>query len=319
MNFQDLVKVEIPDFYLDVAFRRTKEKARLIRGSQLKGTRMDKSRYIETRKIELIKDTLVNSLIKIVKSFPSIDQLPEFYLELVKCTIDYAMLKKSLGAVNWAIKRVDEFFKIYSSKINKCSDLQKINQYRREFYGRISSFIKQIKKELAFLEESRKIMKGFPAIKTSIPTIVIAGFPNIGKTTLLYKLTGSKPEINSYAFTTKGINVSYYKNENKKIQLLDTPGTLDRFNKMNYIEKQAYLAITLLAEKIIYIFDLTEPYPIESQLKLYKSLTKLGKPVVCFLSKTDVIDKKIVEEFAKKHKCITDIKKLEKEIVNQEN
>ncbi|MCK5630651.1 MAG: hypothetical protein KAI26_08575, partial [Nanoarchaeota archaeon] len=175
MNFQDLVKVETPDFYLDVAFRRTKDKARLIRGSQLKGTRMDKSRYIETRKIELIKDTLVNSLIKIVKSFPSIDQLPEFYLELVKCTIDYAMLKKSLGAVNWAIKRVDEFFKIYSSKINKCSDLQKINQYRREFYGRISSFIKQIKKELAFLEESRKIMKGFPAIKTSIPTIVIAG------------------------------------------------------------------------------------------------------------------------------------------------
>ena len=316
MNFQDLVKVETPDFYLDVAFRRTKDKARLIRGSQLKGTRMDKSRYIETRKIELIKDVLVNSMIKIVKSFPSIDQLPEFYLELVKCTIDYAMLKKSLGAVNWAIKRVDEFFKIYSSKINKCSDLQKINQYRREFYGRISSFIKQIKKELAFLEESRKIMKGFPAIKTSIPTIVIAGFPNIGKTTLLYKLTGSKPEINSYAFTTKGINVSYYKNESKKIQLLDTPGTLDRFNKMNYIEKQAYLAITLLAEKIIYIFDLTEPYPIESQLKLYKSLTELGKPVVCFLSKTDIIDKKIIEEFAKKHKCIRDIKKLEKEIVN---
>ena len=314
MNFQDLVKVETPDFYLDVAFGKTKTKARLIRGSQLKGTRVDKSRYIETRKLEIIKDSLVNCLIKIVKSFPSIDQLPEFYLEMVKCTIDYAYLKKSLGAVNWAIKRVDEFFRIYSSKINKCAELPKINQYRREYYGRISSFIKQIKKELAFLEQARKVMKQFPTIKTSIPTVVIAGFPNIGKTTLLYKLTGSKPEISNYAFTTKGINVAYYKKDDTKIQLLDTPGTLDRFNKMNYIEQQAYLAIKLLAEKIIYIFDLSESYPIESQLKLYRSLLKLDKPIVCYLSKTDIIDKKVVDEFLKKHKCITDIKELEKEI-----
>ncbi len=319
MNFQDLTKVENPDFYLDVAFRRAKEKSKQIRSSKLKGTRMEKSRYIETRKIEIIKDSLTSPLNKIVSSFPSIDNLPEFYIELIKCTLDYPHLKKSLGGVNWAGKRIEEFFRIYSSKINKCADLTKINQYRREYYGRISSFVKQIKKELAFLEEARKTMKGFPTIKTSIPTIAIAGFPNIGKTTLLYKLTGSKPEISNYAFTTKGINVAYYKKDEKKIQLLDTPGTLDRFNKMNYIEKQAYLAIKLLAEKIIYIFDLTESYPIESQLKLYNSLKKLEKPIICYLSKTDIIDKKIVDKFLKKQKCIKDIKELEKEIIIPED
>ena len=88
---------------------------------------------------------------------------------------------------------------------------------------------------------------------------------------------------------------------------------------MNSIEKQAYLAIKLLAEKIIYIFDLTEQYPIESQLKLYKSLKKLGKPVVCYLSKTDIIDKEIVDKFLNEHKCIIDLKKVEKELVSQEN
>ena len=197
MNFQNLTKVENPDFYIDIAFGRAQRKAKQIRLSKLQGTRLEKSRYIETRKIEIIKDTLVIHFSNIVRSFPSIDQLPEFYIELIKCTLDYANLKKSLGGVNWSQKRVEEFFKIYSSKINKCKDMQKVNQFRREYYGRISSFVKQIKDELAFLEESRKIMKAYPTIKTSIPTIVIAGFPNIGKTTLLYKLTGSKPEINN--------------------------------------------------------------------------------------------------------------------------
>ena len=38
---------------------------------------------------------------------------------------------------------------------------------------------------------------------------------------------------------------------------------------MNNIEKVAFLAIKLLAEKIIYVFDLTEPYTMEEQEKLY--------------------------------------------------
>ena len=236
----------------------------------------------------------------VLKSYPSIDQLPEFYLELVKCTLDYPMLKKSLGAVNWAIKKTEEFFRIYSSKINKSRDLNKINQYRREYFGRFASFIRQIKDELAYLENARRVMKGYPTIKTSMKTIAIAGFPNVGKTTLLYKLTGSKPEIKDYSFTTKGINIAYY----DKIQVLDTPGTLNRFNKMNMIEQQAHLALKLVAEKIIYVFDLTEPYPLKDQVKLYKQVIKLGKPVIVYLSKTDILDAEIVKKFSKKYDCV---------------
>lgn len=312
MNFQDLKKIEKPDFYIDLAMRRSREKAKQIRSSKLKGSRLDKSRYIETRKIEVIKDTISNHMTKILKSYPSIDQLPEFYLELVKCTLDYPTLKKSLGALGWAIKKTEEFFRIYSSKINKCTDLLKINQFRREYFGRFASFIKQVSKELQYLEYARKIMKRYPTIKTSIPTIGIAGFPNIGKTTLLYKLTGSKPKIRDYAFTTLGINIAYYIKDDVRIQFVDTPGTLNRFNKMNEIEQVAYLALKLVAEKIIYIFDLTEPYPIKDQIKLYRELKKLDKPIVCYLSKTDILEKEKVDEFLKKYKCVNldELKKL---------
>ncbi|MFC1704900.1 GTPase, partial [Nanoarchaeota archaeon] len=247
MNFQDLKSIETPDTYLDIAFRKAKKNIEKSRESTKIGqgadARIEKSRKLEIERMSTIRNTLYDRLKEILTSFPSINQLPIFYQELIRCTLDYVALKKSLGAVNWAGMKVTDFFKIYQAKIAKTRSLEKVNAYRREFYGRVSSILKKIKQELAYLEESRKVMKGFPAIKTSVKTVAVMGFPNVGKTTLLYKLTGSKPEINNYSFTTKRINISYIKTKESKIQVLDTPGTLNRFEKMNNIEKQAYLAL----------------------------------------------------------------------------
>ena len=314
MNFQGLKKIEDCSFYIGLAFRKANERSAIIRGSKkLKGTRLEKSRKMELLKIDVIRNVLSDRLLGTLKAFPDVDGLPEFYAELVKCTVDYPKLKKSLGALNWAKKKINDMHRNYTIKIRKCRDMKKINDYRREFYGRISSFLKQIKNELNYLEQARRVMRDYPSIKTGIKTITIAGFPNVGKTTLLFRLTGSKPDIQPYAFTTKGINVGYItQDKQKKIQILDTPGTLNRFDKMNNIEKQAFLALKLLAEKVIYVFDLTEPYPLDDQIKLYKRVKEMKKPVIVYLSKTDILDKKVVEEFSKRFGISTaeQIKKL---------
>ena len=302
MNFQGLKPIEDADFFIDLAFRRANDKSATIRSSKLKGSRLDKSIRIEQSKIEAIKEVIYTRFMSILKAFPTIEDLPEFYVEMIKCTLDFAQLKKSLGALNWAAKATVDMFKKYQLKIKRCKDLERINGYRREFYGRSASIVKQIREELKYLETARRTLKAFPAIKTEPKTITIAGFPNVGKTTLLMKLTGSKADIQPYAFTTKGINVGYLKTEKEKIQFLDTPGTLNRFDKMNNIEKVAFLAIKLLAEKIIYVFDLTEPYTMEEQEKLYQNLKELKKPILVYLSKTDIIDKEEIDEFLTNHK-----------------
>ena len=298
MNFQNLKNIESYKTYLDIAFSKAKKSVDLYKQKSAKKGPMIMARESENTRIDSISDALNHHFLAILKSFPQVDSLPEFYNELIKCTIDYPELKKSLGAVNWAVDKISEFTKFYRKKIVRCEDLRKIYEYRTQYYGRISSILRQIKNNLVFLEAARRIMKSYPAIKTSLPTVVIAGFPNVGKTTLLYNLTGSKPEIQSYAFTTKGINQGFL---NNKVQILDTPGTLNRFDKMNNIEKIAYLAIKHCADILVYVFDLTEPYPLSDQIKLYETLKQEREDIIIYLSKSDLLSKDIVKSFRFKH------------------
>lgn len=313
MNFQDLKKIEKADFYIDLAMRKSRESAEQIRNSGVIGkNRFEKSKKIELARMNSAKDSLYASMDRIVKSFPSIDNLPEFYKELIKVTLDYAKLKKSLGAVNWSKTALVEFHQSYMRKMKNNEQIESINSLRREFFGRATSLIKQIKKELVYLEDARKTMKGYPAIK-EMPCIAIAGFPNAGKSTLLSKMTSASPEISNYAFTTKKLNLGTTEIKSGTIQLIDTPGTLNRFEKMNFIERQAYLALKYLAKVIIYVFDPTEQYPLKDQEKLFREIKKYDKPIIVYVSKQDIADEDVSAELIGKFHA-TSFDDLKKEI-----
>ena len=137
------------------------------------------------------------------------DELDPFYQELVRCTLDYDMLKKSLGSLMWAKQQIFTIMTKQLQTLRGTRELGQVNKVRKAFSGRISSVMKQIKENFEYLEVARKVLKGYPSLKTSVDTIVLAGMPNVGKSTLLAILTGSKPQVASYPFTTKRINLGY--------------------------------------------------------------------------------------------------------------
>jgi len=275
MNLHGLGKVETPDGYLDIAFKNGIAAAAASRAETTTRNKILKSKRIETARITATGKSLISSLLFVLKSFPSIDTLDPFYQELIKCTLEYDKLKKSLGALNWAQKQISFLLEKYLTELQRNTQLTHFNKARTAFSGRISSVMKQIKDNLAYLEYTRKVMKSYPSFKTSVSTIVIAGMPNVGKSTLLAALTDSKPKIASYPFTTQSINLGYDEDGN---QYVDTPGLLDRpLSARNTIERQAILALKHLATIIIFVFDPTEQsgYSINEQKSLLAEIKKL--------------------------------------------
>lgn len=310
MSFQNIPKIENSAFYVNLAFKNAGEDVKSTRQKVSKQrSSLEKSKTIEIEKMRSIKIFLHNILNKMIKDFPSLDQCSDFYRELLKCYLDLDALRKSLGALNWASRKIEDFFIIYKGKIATTTQFKKINENRRMFYGRVSSAMKQINKNLKIIEQARKIIKEFPSIKDNMFTVAIAGFPNVGKSTLLSKISNSRPEIADYAFTTKSLNTGYiFKNGKKIVQLIDTPGTLNRFEKMNVIEQQAYLAMKYAAHMIVYVFDPTDTYPMKDQEKLLKNIkSELKKKVIIYISKTDLVETDM--------KGIKDFEELKEEVI----
>ncbi|MBR9703246.1 GTP-binding protein [Candidatus Woesearchaeota archaeon] len=159
-------------------------------------------------------------------------------------------------------------------------------------------------------------MKDYPSLDPEQFTIAIAGFPNVGKSTLLSKITTASPEIKNYAFTTKGLNVGVFEYKFSRIQCVDTPGTLARI-KENPVERLAILTRQYLARVVIYVYDATEPYPMKDQERLHKIVKDEGHEMVCYLSKTDILPKDVVSKFKETHPEVltspADVKKFIKE------
>ncbi|MDP3698361.1 MAG: GTPase [Nanoarchaeota archaeon] len=293
MNFEKLAPVESSKVLLDIAFRKAREKEKQ---KKLEGSWLQIIKRKESLKLDIVKDDLVSKLERILSQFPQTEVLPEFYIKLMRLTLEFSELKKSLGAANWASRRIRMLHKEYISKINRAQEQPYMRKASTEFYGRVSSTLKQIDQNLKYLEESRRIMRTYPDIK-EMYTVCIYGFPNVGKSTLLNKLSSTKAKTAAYAFTTKTINAGYMDFDGVKIQILDLPGTLARPEKMNNIEMQAELVLEELAKVVIFVFDVSgsSGYPLDKQKQLFKKI-KDKNPLV-YVSKTDLPDGVPGEDF----------------------
>ena len=292
--------IPTPDELLDKGFSRGKKQADLMRTQKipkhLKGKRIEERRVITS--CQVIKDKLKS----ILDSVPDIEDLPPFYQDYIDITVGVDDMKQALGGLNWAYGILTQLEKEYGSKIRK-NPSEKATTLQKQAYGRIASVVNKIKKDLDFLDFAKANLRNMPTIDFDATTIVIAGFPNVGKSTLLNQISGADPQIANYPFTTKGIQIGHVERHWKSIQIIDTPGLLDRpVLEMNDIELNAIVALEHLADAILFIFDASETcgFGLESQYNLLKQIEKIfdNIPVIYLFKKMDLIeDTNYVEQY----------------------
>lgn len=157
----------------------------------------------------------------------------------------------------------------------------------------MATLIKRLKDPLMYLDQVRQHLGRLPSIDPNTRTLLICGYPNVGKSSFLRSITRADVDVQPYAFTTKSLFVGHFDYKYLRFQAIDTPGILDHpLEEMNTIEMQSITAIAHLRSAIMYFMDLSEQcgYTVSAQIALFKSIKPLfsNKLVFIVVNKIDV-------------------------------
>ena len=110
---------------------------------------------------------------------------------------------------------MDSYFPYFSVgneyvKLLKFGDsLYRCKLLKKAALGRMATIMKRQTANLAFLEQVRQHLSRLPTIDPYTRTVILTGYPNVGKSSFLNKITRAEVDVQSYAFTTKSLYVGH--------------------------------------------------------------------------------------------------------------
>ncbi|QQR92876.1 MAG: 50S ribosome-binding GTPase [Candidatus Iainarchaeum archaeon] len=299
MQFYHLQK---PKQLIETAFDHARKNAHIKR-TRASDIQHRKAKVIN--RMEYFAAYLDKQLDMMIRSVPRFDELHPFYQELLPETLEVGKVKRAVSQLVSVQKLIKK--QVYLVRRNMHSPstdaIASSKRASAAFFGRVSSMVESLEENIELLQQANQLLKEVPDIKTDMPTVVLAGFPNTGKTTILARLTGSKAKIAAYPFTTKSLQLGYFMHRYHEIQVMDTPGLLDREKEdYNNIEKKALAALRNLANLLVFVVDPTPAagYTLQEQHKLYEKVrARFTVPVMVVFNKCDLAKEDQIEQAQK--------------------
>ncbi|GIU95044.1 MAG: GTPase HflX [Gaiellaceae bacterium] len=151
-----------------------------------------------------------------------------------------------------------------------------------------------VKRRLRELERQRATRRK-ERRRASVPTIALAGYTNVGKSTLLNALTGADASVDDRLFETLDPTTRSFVHEGKRYLVTDTVGFIRRLPTPLVEGFAATLEETLLADLVLHVADASLP---EHELRetiaaVEEVLREIGAdevPVELVLNKVDLLD-----------------------------
>ena len=300
-NFKSIPKVPSSTEMVDIMLSKTQRKTPTVVRN---GWKISRIRSFYMRKVKFTSQNMVERLKMITDSFPQLDDVHPFYADLMNVLYDRDHYKLALGQINTTRALIATLGKDYARLLKYGDTLYRCKQLKRAGLGRMATMLKKLKASFGYLEEVRKHLTRLPSIDPSTRTLILTGYPNVGKSSFMNKVTRADVEVQPYAFTTKSLYVGHLDHQYLRWQVIDTPGILDHpLEERNTIEMQSITALAHLQCSILYFVDISEQcgYSIAQQLALFESIQPLfvGKPLVCVANKIDVIALEDLDEESK--------------------
>ena len=280
--FETLPQTPLADELLDKAFSRAARAGRAKSG-------LDAQQSMLQTATNIISDNLEN----VVTGWPDLDAIHPFYRDLADAIVGLDSLRQQLNEVGWASRKAAELRIEYAPRLRK-TDVETARKHRKQAFARLADVLAEIEDDLEGVLEAREALRVLPDIRPDEPTIVVAGYPNVGKSSFVNGVTRASNETATYPFTTTTVHVGHVEHRHITYQLVDTPGLLDRPpEERNEIESQAVSALEHAADAVLVVLDPTGEcgYPLTLQRALRDDLaTRFDVPVMSVYNKLDRFD-----------------------------
>lgn len=282
MIFESLPTTPRSAELLDKAFSRASRSGRAKSGFEAQQSMLQTASAI-----------LADNLENVVTEWPDFSTVDPFYYELADAIVSVDSLRQSLSEVTWASRQVRELRSEYQRKMRDANP-QRAQKHRKQAFARMADVVEEVQVDLRQIGDARDELKSLPDISPAEPAIVVAGYPNVGKSSFVNHVTRASNQIAQYPFTTTQIRVGHFDRNRIRYQIIDTPGLLDRpADNRNEIEQQAVSAVEHLADSVIFMFDASEScgYELSAQRELEREIRRRFEhtdvPVLTVNNKSD--------------------------------
>jgi nucleolar GTP-binding protein len=280
MSFEQLPQTPSAEELLDQAYSRAARAGRAKQGSEA-----------QQSMLQTASTVCADNLENVVTEWPDFDALDPYHRDLAAATVDVDALRQHLNEVGWAARKVRELRDEYQRKLS--GDAETARKFRKQAFARIADVIESVDDDLTGIREAHQELRRLPELNPDEPAIVVAGTPNVGKSSFVNRVTNASNETASYPFTTGQVQVGHVERNHVRYQLVDTPGLLDRpAEERNDSERHATSALEHLADAVLFFIDAsgTSGYPLETQLSLRSAIAEefAEVPLITVCNKADL-------------------------------
>ena len=171
------------------------------------GFKISRIRAFYTRKVKFTQETASEKLQAILEGFPKIGSIHPFHSALLNTLYEADHFKIALGNLARAKSLIEGVSRDYVRLIKYAQSLFQAKSLKRAALGRMATICKRMKEPLIYLEQVRQHLGRLPDIDPQTRTLLICGYPNVGKSSFLRNISRADVDVQPYAFTTKSLFV----------------------------------------------------------------------------------------------------------------
>ena len=146
------------------------------------------------------------------------------------------------------------------------------NKATSHHIGKLKAKISKLREESLKRSSSSGKGRGFYLKKSGDSTVVLVGFPSVGKSTILNQLTNAQSKIGDYEFTTLEVIPGVMKYRGAQIQIFDIPGIITGASKGKGRGREI-LSVARNADLIVMVLDVFNP---QHQVLILTELENIG-------------------------------------------